>query len=504
MPIEAHIAKAAALSESEVNDLRSLAVQLRGEQVLPVLGAGASHDCGMRLAGEIAAELHAECREDGSMSVAIEGVGERELGDIAEVIYKAREEDQQAVLEAVGLPEPDRWPAADELDPHFCALRLLARAIREQRYLQESFSFNYDCCGEAALRAEGFLPEAGTFRGARWRDHADIFCSQVQYQRSAGHDGFELIKAHGCAEHYREAWSREPTQPVAEQIVIRTAQVESWEGRPWAARAFLDRVQSSIVLLIGFSGQDKATAETLKEIFEEVYSANPGSGRPRLVVIDHEPDTEALQKLIASGVGPGGAAEGAVTKISTKSSSTTAVLMALVAEMIALELEQSLEAIGYALPADHVERLALLTLVGPPMARWSFLLNNRLDHGFIQHVNTAMSTVLSYVPLGHDEVTTARALKVRSDLRERFGLIGPERPESRDEMDGFLIDDGARAYMPVGLDLEQLLVAHTRGALDQAKDVLPWPRGLSPVLVCDEAGTLRGVSIETGREVPIP
>ena len=457
----------------------------------------------MRLAGEIAAALHAECREDGSMSTAIGGVGERELGDIAEVIYKARSEDQQAVLEAVGLPEPDRWPATDEIDPHFCALRLLARAIREQPHLRTAFSFNYDCCGEAALEAEGFVRDDGTAKGARWPDHADFLCNQVQYQGPGGRSGFEFVKAHGCAEHYRNAWSAEESQAIAEQIVIRTEQVESWKGRAWASTAFQNQVQSSILLLIGFSGQDKATTETLKEVFEDIYSVGTGSGRPRLVVIDHEPDTAALEKLIAYGVGPGGATEGAVTKISTASSSTTAVLMTLVIEMIAFDLQESLEAIGHSLPSDHAERLALLGLAGPPMARWSFLLDNSPDKTFIQRVNAAMHKHLYYVPLTQDTGVTARALKTRHDLRQRFGFTAAERPGALGDTDGFIIHRG-RAYMPVGLELEQLKEAYSRGALEAAKDVLLWPRALSPVLVYGEGDDLHGVSIEKGRRVAVP
>lgn len=407
------------------------------------------------------------------------------------------------MLEAVGLDDTDRWPGSEEIGPHFCALRLLARAVRESS-LRTAFSFNYDCCGEAALQAEGFLPALGTVKGARWLDHAVYFCNQVQYQGDGSRDGgFEFVKAHGCAEHYREAWSGGPSKAIAEQIVIRTEQVKSWTGRSWAATALGDRVQSRILLLIGFSGQDEATTATLKDIFNDVYAADPGSGRPRLVVIDHDPDTEALKDLIASGIGPDGAAEGAVTKISTASSSTTAVLMTLVTEMIALELEESVEAVGYSLPSDHAERLALLGLAGPPMARWSFLLDNSPDNTFIQRVNAAMHKVLSYVPLTYDKSVMARALKVRHDLRDRFGLSEAERPEALGDTDGFIVHQG-RAYMPVGLNLEQLGEAHRQGALDRAKDVLPRSRRLSPVLVCDEGGDLHGISIEKGGTVRVP
>jgi hypothetical protein len=502
LPIAEHIEKALALSDAEVSDLRALAEQLSGKHILPILGAGASHDCGMRLAGEIAEDLHEECLDDESMSPAMAGVGKRELDEIAEVIYKTWNDDQQAVLKALGLPEPERWPATDEIDPHFCALRLLARAIRERRFLRKAFSFNYDCCAEAALGAEGFLPDDGTAKGALWLDHADFLCNQVQYQGLEGRDGFEFVKAHGCAEHYREAWSAEESQAVAEQIVIRTSQVESWNGRVWASTAFKNQVQSSILLLIGFSGQDEATTETLKGVFEDIYKAI-GSGRPRLVVIDYEPDTPALEQLIAYGVGPGGAAEGAVTKISTASSSTTAVLMTLLVEMIAFELHGSLEAIGHPLPSDHPERLSLLGLAGPPMARWSFLLDNSSGKAFLQRVNAAMHKVPYYVPLTNDTSVTAKALKIRHDLRQRFGLTEAERPRALGDTDGFIVHRG-RAYMPVGLDLEQLKEAHSRGALDAAKDVLRWPRDLSPVLVYGEGGELHGVSIEKGRMVSVP
>ena len=49
-----------------------------------------------------------------------------DLGRVAEAIYQGRGNSQQAVLDAIGIPDRSLWPAADELDEHFCAYRVLA------------------------------------------------------------------------------------------------------------------------------------------------------------------------------------------------------------------------------------------------------------------------------------------------------------------------------------------------------------------------------------------
>jgi hypothetical protein len=499
--LESHLDLALGLEPDEVEAIRALAGQLNGHAVLPVLGAGASHDCGMRVAGDIAADLHADCCVDEGLKPRVENVAAHDLGEIAEAIYAYHGNSHQAVLEAIGMPDPDRWRGTPEVDPHFCALRILARGAREHKGLKQAFSFNYDCCKEAALLSEGFSLSRETTAGLVWLDHANIVCSKEMYVDTRVRTGFELVKAHGCAEHYRDAYEKNECEEVAEAIVIRAQQIATWEERLWAKRGLSDRVQSHILLLVGFSGQDPATATEFKEVLEDVCGGSSEPSRPRLVVIDHNPDTDALRELIEFGVGPGGAGDGAVTKVCTASSSTTAVLMVLLAEMIALELEPAMAALGFTLSPDLDARLGLLTLTGPAMARWSFLLG-KADEAYVQRVNAEMEE-RDYVPLGYEPHIAARAFKIREEMREGMGLTGPEQAGELAETDGFIHHDGY-AYLPVGIGLDQVKAAHRSGSLEQAKEVLPWPQGVEAILACEENGVRKGISIATGQEVPVP
>lgn len=499
--LKSHLNLALGLEPVEVEAIRALAGQLNEHAVLPILGAGASHDCGMRLAGDIAADLHADCCLDEGLKPRVESVPARDLGGIAEAIYAHHGDSHQAVLEAIGMPESHRWPGTSEVDPHFCALRILARGIREHDGLKRAFSFNYDCCKEAALRSEGFSLSHETTAGLVWPDHADVFCSKEMYVDTRVRKGFELVKAHGCAEHYREAYEKKECEEVAEAIVIRAEQIASWEERLWAKRGLSDRAQTHVLLLVGFSGQDPATATELKEVLEDACSASSESSRPRLVVIDHDPDTDVLQELIDFGVGPGGAAGGAVTKICTANSSTTAVLMVLLAEMIALELEPAMAELGFTLSPDLDVRLGLLALTGPFMARWSFLLG-KADEAYMQRVNAGMGKH-DYVPLGYEPHIAAQAFKIRKEMREGIGMTGPEQVGELAETDGFILHGGF-AYLPLGIDLNQVKAAHRAGILEQAKDALPWPEDVESILVCEEDGVRKGISIARGQEVPVP
>jgi hypothetical protein len=48
--LQEHLDMAAALDDAQINEIRTLAGQLQDLPVLPIIGAGTSHDCGMRLA----------------------------------------------------------------------------------------------------------------------------------------------------------------------------------------------------------------------------------------------------------------------------------------------------------------------------------------------------------------------------------------------------------------------------------------------------------------------
>jgi hypothetical protein len=498
---ESHLDLALAMEPDELEAVRALAAQLKGMKILPILGAGASHDCGMRVAGDIATDLHADCCVDEGLRASVQGIAPDDLGGIAEAIYTNHGNNHQAVLEAIGMPDPHQWPGAPEVDPHFCALRLLARAAREHKGLGSAFSFNYDCCKEAALRAEGFSWSRERTAGLVWVDNVNVFCNKEMYVDPHISSGFELIKIHGCAEHYREAYKENECEEVAEAVVIRAKQIETWEERLWAKRSLAEGVQKSVLLLVGFSGQDQATATELKAVLEDICSSAPDPTPPRLVVIDHNPDTDALQELIDYGVSPEGTGDGAVTKVCTANSSTTAVLMVLLAEMIALELEPALTELGFTLSLEPDERLGLLALAGPAMARWSFLLGKGSE-AYMQRISAGMEGH-DYVPLSYEPPLAVRAFKIREELREVIGRTGPERASDLADTDGFILHSGC-AYLPLGIDLDQVKTAHRSGLLEQAKDVLPKPEGVELILVCEDGGVRKGFSLARGQEVPVP
>jgi hypothetical protein len=500
--LEDHLDLVLAMEPDEVEAIRALAAQLQGMKILPILGAGASYDCGMRVAGRIATDLHAECEADEELKPEVQAVASDDLGGIAEAIYKHHGDCHQAVLEAIGMPDPQRWPGTPEVEPHFCALRILARLIREHEGLGAAFSFNYDCCKEAALAAEGFSRSRQRTAGLVWIDNANVFCTKEMYVNPQNSDGFELVKAHGCVEHYRKAYEKDQREEVAEAIVIRAKQIETWADRLWARRSLDERVQKSVLLLVGFSGQDEATAVELKKVLEDICKSEPGSTPPRLVVIDRNPDTDELRELVDYGTGPGGAGESAVTKISTAKTSTTTVLMVLLAETIALELQPAMAASGFALPADLDARLGLLSLSGPAMARWSFQLRSE-NGAFMQRINVEMEDCEDYVPLRYGPEINVRAFVLREEMRSAMGFDGPEQLRDLAGTDGFIRHRNC-AYLPLGIRLNQVKAAHASGSLRQARDVLPWPETIESVLVCDEEGVRRGISVTTGEEVPVP
>jgi hypothetical protein len=67
-----------------------------------------------------------------------------------------------------------------------------------------------------------------------------------------------------------------------------------------------------------------------------------------------------------------------------------------------------------------------------------------------------------------------------------------------------LVDRGV-AYLPVGLDHDELRAACRRGGqVDLARRVLGHPSFLDCVLVSDGTAGRKGVNVETGEEVAVP
>jgi hypothetical protein len=498
-PLPEHFAAAAALDPTQIEAIGRLASQLRGLDVLPILGAGASYDCGMRLAVEIGGDLYDAYMADSSFAPHAANLP-RDLGEVADAIWSQR--DQKAVVRAVGLDDPALWPTADALDEHFCAYCVMARLAREG-IVKEAIGFNYDCGAEAGLRAQGFLDTAGTTHGGEWKDHATIIPDATTNSALAHGGAFRLFKAHGCAARYRElAVSDEAL--AADTIVIRKGQLTNWRTDAWIRDVFRERSRNHVLLFIGFSGQDPVIHGEVGAVLQDVYSTLPPDGTPRVVVLDYEPDTATLRSLVKIGLGEQPAANGTVTQISTQTATTTAATLLLLAESLALRLDLTLTQHGVGLPTDVDARLAALTVSAPIMLRWSYLLRAPVQNQFIQRINLEQAAEHGYVPLTADPHTTARALSARMALRQRLGEIAPEPTTQALDNHGFLVQ-GACAYLPVGLGHDELVAGCRPGSeIEQARRALGHPRHLECVLVSDAGTSLRGVSVDTGKEVPLP
>ncbi len=504
--LQDHLDAALNLDAADIDKLRALAAQLNNHTVMPVVGAGASYDCGMRLARELASDMRADYLADKTFQPYAANLlptanPQPELGQVADAIYQGR--GQQAVVEAVGLHDPALWPAADGIAPHFCTYCVLARLAREHVF-EDAFSLNYDCGFEAGLKAEGFFRSPSTLPGRQWRDHATVIADASMNDVTTHPGALVLRKAHGCAEHYREERARAPESGAEEEIVIRASQLLDWRDDRWASETFCERSRRHVLLMLGFSGQDPVINSALRRVLEDVYRTTTPTGNPRVVAIDYQPDTVELRGLIQAGTGPAGPAAGTVTQVCTAGATTTAVTLVLLAEMLALRLHAEMASRGVTLSPQLDHRLAALTLAAPTMLRWSYLLQ-RPDPSpeFVQRINLQQAAEHGYVPLTHNMNTTALALKTRSLLRAELGYTTPETTQEALEAYGFVMSSGT-AYLPTGLDYAELTRACTCGALEQARRVLLWPKNLDCVLVSEDADGRRGVSIQSEMGVVVP
>jgi hypothetical protein len=495
-----HLDQARAMDSGRIAQIRTLAMQLSGKPVLPILGAGASYDCGMRLARDIGEDLYSDYMSDPAyeprQTVA------PELADVAQAIHNHA--GQVAVVRALGLPDPALWPNASDIDEHFCAYRVLARLAREPAFqFDEAVGFNYDCGKEAALLSEGFLLSARTSGGGLWPDHARVIADRETFYELTPGPALTYVKAHGCAARFRELALIDEAA-AADTIVVRKGQLTHWRQDGWVQDRLRDRIRTRVLLLIGFAGQDPAIHGEFETILREVYEQVPPHDHPRVVVIDWEPNTPTLQGLIKSGLGGGDPPQGVVTAINASGASTTAVLLILLCELLRLRLDPHFEAADYHLPAEVDPQLAAVAIAGPLMLRWTYLLRPPAHNQFVQKINLEQAAENGYVPLLLDPEGTARALRTRDELRQRLGFVGDESTKDTLAEHGFIVSGGF-AYLPTALDLEELLAAcRPGGPIDRARTVLGHPAGLECVLVSEDSGTLRGAHIETGEEIDVP
>lgn len=487
-----HLENAAALPADAIDGLRALANQLAGEKVVPLLGAGASYDCGMLLASDIARALHEDYMQDDRF-LPHACSGSDDLGAISEAIYDVA--GQSAVVEMLGLPDPALWPDADAVDSHFCAYRVLARLAREQLF-DDALTLNYDCNYEAGLKNEGFLLASDVRGGTEFRDHVKVM-SDAYTAGSTVRASMSLRKIHGCAERYRAAIDEGAAAPEND-IVIRTEQLEDWTGRRWAEERLRAIARESVMLMIGFSARDAVIVDELADLLGEVYRARPADGDPRIVAMDFNTATPELQHLVEEiGLNSAALAPGRTAFVSTAGTTTTSALLILLVEMLARKLAPAFAAAGYSTPADTESRLGALTLAAPAMLRWAFLL---LPSKGFNYPNLQRAGNDGYVPLSLDPPFTARLLQQRKSLRDRLGLSGEETLVDLMKNHGFIVPPGGLAYLPTGLSDREVAAAcrpaGPRGLVD---------RSLSrPTVDCVMIGESRGFSLDTGKEVKLP
>jgi len=494
----AHIAEAAKLRAEDVERIGQLAEQLHDKPILPVVGAGASYDCGMRLAREVAVDLFKAYKDLSEAGALDPDLSEDDLAGIAEAIYL--QHGQTRVVQELGMPDPEVWLSAEQMGAHFCVYCVLARMVRE-KFLRESFGFNYDCGAEAALGAEGFAT-GDVEAGKRWIDRARVIADAATNSELVKDEfSFTLFKANGCAVRYRElAVVDEPV--AAETIVVRTDQINRWKDSGWSRDPFRSRAQNHILLLIGFAAQDPKFSAELRGVLESVYIEAPAAEAPRVVAIDHAKHPIEIEALIRAGMNGSSPPDGLATRIRTEGSTSTAALLLLLVEMLGLALKDALDHEGVVLPEEVEARLALFTMSAPTMSRWSYLFELN-DEDLIQRANQIANR--GYVPLTHNPVASARSIVARQAVRHRLGRPEAESAVEAGQNHGFLVSRRyGVAYMPVGIGHDTLVrvcrpgpeLERVRAAL---RDVCP-PR-LDCILVSGDGSELRGVNLQTGKEV---
>jgi len=502
--LEAHVAHAEAFEPEVLQQLHDLAEQLDGTPVLPLLGAGASVDSGVRLAGQISQDLYANYINDPGFPhcQTISVADQTNLGLVAQAIYN--ESDQSTTVRRIRLHEPVAWPVAEQIPEHFSVYRVLARLVREGM-VAKAVSFNYDCQSEAALDTEGFQRSPNTTAGARWRDHAQIVTDRATQSELERPGSYRLYKAHGCAARYREL-APSGEEAAAETIILRATQLNTWRHDLWIRDAFRALAREHALLLIGLSGNDAVVAGELQSTLEDVFVGLQPDGQPRVVVIDYQPNTPQLTAMIGSGLARAPLAAGAVSQVRTAAGTTTAALLVLLTEWLALRLGNALTEAGFALPTETAPRLTAVTITAPVMMRWSYLLRPGENDDFIQHINLYQAARNGYVPLQADAAGATRALQTRAVLRHRLGKPDPESPAEALADYGFVVS-GDKAYLPIAMGLDELAAAcRPAGPLADALAVLSHPRGhnLDCILVPISTDPHEGVNIFSGATVPVP
>lgn len=488
-----HIEAAQQLGDEAVKGLVGLAKQLRGTAVLPIVGAGASFDCGVRLAKELSPELFHDYTNNPAYA---DGNGALDAEDLAAVAEAIRaESDQTQVVRDLGFPDEEIWRPAGRMGDHFCVYCVLARLAKE-RFAEEAIGFNYDCGAEAGFEAEGMSPEESE-EGRGFPTHVAVIADEQARVELQGRGSFKLYKAHGCAARYRELKIQDEER-AAEGIVVCRSQLDNWEptASGWIRGKLEEQAKDHVLLFLGFSAQDPRFGDKLRDVLGYVYEQLPANGLPRIVAIDREPRQPTIQDLVQAGLGEATPDEGVVTDVQVGEGATaTAALLVLLTEILALDLEKTLASAGVELPDSIDQRIAALVVSAPTMARWAYALRRPEDGEFIQRANVMEQR--GYVPLNERPGLTVKLIRARRELRRRLGHPEEESSEEALANDGFIVHQNV-AYLPVGIDHETLLKTCRQGQeLEKVREGLPHPE-LDCVLVSGKGDKLRGISLQSG------
>jgi SIR2-like domain len=490
-----HLSRTSGLDSGALEAITALARWLPVPAILPVVGAGASWDCGVRVADEIGEDLLADYLANAEYEPHDTALTKHDLGEIAEKIFEKR--GPERVVEDLGFPEESQWRPAAKMGDHFCVYCVLARMAREE-FLEEAFGFNYDCGAEAGLEAEGFL-YGEAVEGQLWGDYARVVADEAAMVEMKS-QGYLLVKAHGCAVRYRELAAGDP-RAAAEGIVVRRRQLEDWKKPGWSLNAFRASAEKKALMLIGFSGQDPKFSAELDDILTTVYKANPDNGLPRVVAIDLDPSAEAIQELIKTGLDGKEAGAGVATHVCTDGSTATGAMLVLLAELIANRLETEAKNQGFEFPKELDQRLASLIVTTPTMLRWAFLADEPSEFSFIQLAN--LMATRGYVPLTKHATQSVKLMAARAAVRAQLGHSKPESSPEAVAGHGFIVDaPQGVAYMPVGIEQQKLAATCRQGnELEMIRRTLEHPSHLDCILVSGDGSELRGVNLATGEEV---
>jgi hypothetical protein len=131
------------------------------------------------------------------------------------------------------------------------------------------------------MKAEGFSVDSAT-AGRTWNEHATVVADASAHDSPKQRGNFVFVKAHGCAEHYRNEVARAPNCGAENEIIIRRAQLLNLRKDLWAQDFLRLNARNHVLLLVGFSGQDPVIYSEIDQALNDVYRNTTLIPNPRL------------------------------------------------------------------------------------------------------------------------------------------------------------------------------------------------------------------------------